>query len=157
MEDAIEEPGILRTGNRAALGSEVSFSGWFTVEGGGRIAVTGGDLGPGNEVMMAYGGAGGSAMGASTGGGDVLGSTGDYSPQGTPTSLTGHSNVVDGSGPYGGPAANYSPQDSPVSSVGGATGNGQVPSFGFTQEQVACVCEVWIILIFQPLINTLIP
>ena len=29
-----------------------------------------------------------------------------------------------------------------ASSLGSAAGNGGLPSFGFTQEQVACVCEV---------------
>ena len=84
-------------------------------------------------------------MGPSSGGTDVLGSTGDYSPQGTPTPLTGHSaGPVEATtyGPGTGPAS-YSPQDSPASSAGGGSGsNGQLSSFGFTQEQVACVCEV---------------
>ncbi|KAI4477664.1 hypothetical protein M0804_012492 [Polistes exclamans] len=116
--------------------------------------------------MMAYGGSGGSggggAMGPSAGGGggggggagagtDVLGSTSsDYSPQSTPTPLSAsHSSTgVEavavtsyGTGTTTGTTSNYSPQDSPASSAGGAT-NGQLPTFGFTQEQVACVCEV---------------
>ncbi|XP_076234267.1 SIX homeobox 1 protein sine oculis isoform X3 [Calliopsis andreniformis] len=99
--------------------------------------------------MMAYGGTtagNGGAMGPSSAGADVLGSTGDYSPQGTPTPLTGHSTgPVEAStyGPAAGPTS-YSPQDSPASSAagGGNGSNGQLPSFGFTQEQVACVCEV---------------
>lgn len=72
-------------------------------------------VGPGDDAMMAYGGTtagNGGAMGPSSG----------------------------GAGP-----ASYSPQDSPASSAGGgggSGGNGQLPSFGFTQEQVACVCEV---------------
>ncbi|KAK1132994.1 hypothetical protein K0M31_014359 [Melipona bicolor] len=96
--------------------------------------------------MMAYGGTtgNGGAMGPSSGGTDVLGSTGDYSPQGTPTPLTGHAaGPVEATtyGPATGPTS-YSPQDSPASSAGGGSGsNGQLPSFGFTQEQVACVCE----------------
>ncbi|XP_076667623.1 SIX homeobox 1 protein sine oculis isoform X3 [Andrena cerasifolii] len=102
--------------------------------------------------MMAYGGTtvgNGGAMGPSSGGADVLGSAGDYSPQGTPTSLAGHSaGAVEAStyGPGTGPAS-YSPQDSPASSAGGgggSGGNGQLPSFGFTQEQVACVCEAMV-------------
>lgn len=110
--------------------------------------------------MMAYGGSagnGGGAMGPSAGGGggagttDVLGSTSDYSPQSTPTPLSAsHSSAgVEAAAAvtsYGtgttGTTSNYSPQDSPASSAGGATNNGQLPTFGFTQEQVACVCEV---------------
>nr|XP_031833450.1 protein sine oculis-like [Nomia melanderi] len=98
--------------------------------------------------MMAYGGTtgNGGAMGPSSAGTDVLGSAGDYSPQGTPTPLTGHSaGPVEATtyGPAGG-SASYSPQDSPASTGGGGGSgtNGQLPSFGFTQEQVACVCEV---------------
>ncbi|XP_032676289.1 homeobox protein SIX2-like isoform X2 [Odontomachus brunneus] len=95
--------------------------------------------------MMAYGGTAGNggAMGPSSGGADVLGSAGDYSPQSTPTPLTGHSSgsVENAYTPGTTGAASYSPQDSPASSAGGS-GNGQLPSFGFTQEQVACVCEV---------------
>ncbi|XP_060825980.1 homeobox protein SIX1-like isoform X3 [Bombus pascuorum] len=99
--------------------------------------------------MMAYGGTtgNGGAMGPSSGGADVLGSTGDYSPQGTPTPLTGHAaGPVEATtyGPTTGPTS-YSPQDSPASSAGGGSGsNGQLPSFGFTQEQVACVCEAMV-------------
>ncbi|XP_012137348.1 SIX homeobox 1 protein sine oculis isoform X4 [Megachile rotundata] len=98
--------------------------------------------------MMAYGGTtgNGGAMGPSSGGADVLGSTGDYSPQGTPTPLTGHSaGPVEATtyGPAAGPTS-YSPQDSPASSAGGGSSNGQLPSFGFTQEQVACVCEAMV-------------
>ncbi|XP_034950606.1 homeobox protein SIX1 isoform X2 [Chelonus insularis] len=100
--------------------------------------------------MMGYGGAVGasSAMGPTTGV-DVLGSTGDYSPQSTPNSLGGHSiRPADATGTYNTPSGNtglttYSPQDSPASSAGaGNSGDGKLPSFGFTQEQVACVCEV---------------
>lgn len=117
------------------------------MEGGGGNGVQGVAVGPGDDAMMAYGGTtgNGGAMGPSSGGTDVLGSTGDYSPQGTPTSLTGHSTApVEAStyAPGTGPTS-YSPQDSPASSAGGGSGsNGQLPSFGFTQEQVACVCEV---------------
>ncbi|XP_076637533.1 SIX homeobox 1 protein sine oculis isoform X3 [Colletes latitarsis] len=101
--------------------------------------------------MMAYGGTAGNggAMGPTSGGADVLGSTGDYSPQGTPTPLTGHaagSVEVSTYGPGTGPTS-YSPQDSPASSAGGGGGgssNGQLPSFGFTQDQVACVCEAMV-------------
>lgn len=110
---------------------------------------------PGDDAaMMAYGGTAGnggamgpSAGGAGGGGGtDVLGTAaGDYSPQSTPTPLTGHSTtsgaVENAYTPGTTGAASYSPQDSPASSAGGS-GNGQLPSFGFTQEQVACVCEV---------------
>ncbi|OAD60386.1 Protein sine oculis [Eufriesea mexicana] len=119
---------------------------WSTVEGGGN-GVQGVAVGPGDDAMMAYGGttANGGAMGPSSGGTDVLGSTGDYSPQGTPTPLTGHAAgtvEVTTYGPGTGPTS-YSPQDSPASSAGGGSGsNGHLPSFGFTQEQVACVCEV---------------
>ena len=119
---------------------------WSTVEGGGN-GVQGVAVGPGDDAMMAYGGTtgNGGAMGPSSGGTDVLGSTGDYSPQGTPTPLTGHAaGPVEATtyGPATGPTS-YSPQDSPASSAGGGSGsNGQLPSFGFTQEQVACVCEV---------------
>lgn len=116
-----------------------------TVEGGG--AVRGVEVDPGDDTaMMAYGGAMGPSAGAG-GGGDVLGTAaGDYSPQSTPTPLTGHSGAtgatVEGAYTPGATgAASYSPQDSPASSAGGS-GNGQLPSFGFTQEQVACVCEV---------------
>ncbi|XP_011065782.1 PREDICTED: homeobox protein SIX1 isoform X2 [Acromyrmex echinatior] len=103
--------------------------------------------------MMAYGGTAGNggAMGPTSGGGgggsaDVLGTAaGDYSPQSTPTPLTGHSTtagtVENAYTPGATGAASYSPQDSPASSAGGS-GNGQLPSFGFTQDQVACVCEV---------------
>ncbi|KYM85429.1 Homeobox protein SIX1 [Atta colombica] len=103
--------------------------------------------------MMAYGGTAGNggAMGPTSGGGgsgsaDVLGTAaGDYSPQSTPTPLTGHSttagSVENAYTPGATGAASYSPQDSPASSAGGS-GNGQLPSFGFTQDQVACVCEV---------------
>ncbi|EGI69942.1 Protein sine oculis [Acromyrmex echinatior] len=102
---------------------------------------------------MAYGGTAGNggAMGPTSGGGgggsaDVLGTAaGDYSPQSTPTPLTGHSTtagtVENAYTPGATGAASYSPQDSPASSAGGS-GNGQLPSFGFTQDQVACVCEV---------------
>lgn len=121
---------------------------WFTVEGGGNGVQGVSAVGPGNDAMMAYGGTtgNGGAMGPSSGGADVLGSTGDYSPQGTPTPLTGHSaGPIEAStyGPGTGPAS-YSPQDSPASSAGGggSGSNGQLPSFGFTQDQVACVCEV---------------
>ncbi|XP_076225795.1 SIX homeobox 1 protein sine oculis isoform X1 [Nomia melanderi] len=100
--------------------------------------------------MMAYGGTtgNGGAMGPSSAGTDVLGSAGDYSPQGTPTPLTGHSaGPVEATtyGPAGG-SASYSPQDSPASTGGGGGSgtNGQLPSFGFTQEQVACVCEAMV-------------
>lgn len=100
---------------------------------------------PGDDAMMAYGGTAGNGgtMGPSSGGADVLGSAGDYSPQSTPTPLTGHSSgsVENAYTPGTTGAASYSPQDSPASSAGGS-GNGQLPSFGFTQEQVACVCEV---------------
>lgn len=123
-----------------------------TVEGGG--GVRGVVVDPGDDAaMMAYGGTAGNggAMGPSSGGGggggaDVLGTAaGDYSPQSTPTPLTGHSTtgstVESAYTPGATGAASYSPQDSPASSAGGS-GNGQLPSFGFTQEQVACVCEV---------------
>lgn len=146
--------------------------GWFTVEGGGNniVGPLRGHVGDaGEQVMMGYGGAGaagnggdGTGMAPSTVGGggggpasnsiDVLGgSTGDYSPQGTPNSLVGHATgSVDATGPYGpqpGSAhTTYSPQDSPASSAGGnhaaVAANGHLPTFGFTQEQVACVCEV---------------
>lgn len=110
---------------------------------------------PGDDTaMMAYGGTAGNggAMGPTAGGGgnaggaDVLGTAaGDYSPQSTPTPLTGHTttsgSVENAYTPGTTGAASYSPQDSPASSAGGS-GNGQLPSFGFTQEQVACVCEV---------------
>ena len=46
---------------------------------------------------------------------------------------------------YAGQAAapSYSPQDSPVgANVAAGAAGGQVSSFGFSQEQVACVCEV---------------
>lgn len=123
-----------------------------TVEGGG--AVQGVVVDPGDDAaMMAYGGTAGNggamrpSAGVSGGGGggtDVLGTAaGDYSP--TPTPLTGHSTtggtVENAYTPGATGAASYSPQDSPSSSAGGS-GNGQLPSFGFTQEQVACVCEV---------------
>lgn len=120
----------------------------FTVEGGGN-GVPGGVVGP-NEVMMGYGGAVGTsgAMGPSSGA-DVLGSTGDYSPQGTPNSLGGHpTGSVDPAGTYNIPGSagaltTYSPQDSPASSAGASANNNEkLPTFGFTQEQVACVCEV---------------
>jgi len=120
-------------------------------------AVRGVVVDPGDDAaMMAYGGTAGNggAMGPSSGGGgggggsgaDVLGTAaGDYSPQSTPTPLTGHSTtggtVENAYTPGATGAASYSPQDSPASSAGGS-GNGQLPSFGFTQEQVACVCEV---------------
>lgn len=104
--------------------------------------------------MMAYGGTAGNAgtMGPSTGGGggggggaEALGTAADYSPQSTPTPLTGHTttggSVENAYTPGATGAASYSPQDSPASSAGGS-GNGQLPSFGFTQDQVACVCEV---------------
>jgi len=127
-----------------------------TVEGGG--AVRGVVVDPGDDAaMMAYGGTAGNggAMGPSSGGGggggggggaDVLSTAAsDYSPQSTPTPLTGHSTtggtVENAYTPGTTGAASYSPQDSPASSAGGS-GNGQLPSFGFTQEQVACVCEV---------------
>lgn len=92
----------------------------------------------GDEAMMAYGGVSGAGLVASSSSSDVLGSTPDYSPRGTPAPLN-HS-----SGPTESLSLQvYSPQDSPASSAGGgAVGNGQLPSFGFTQEQVACVCEV---------------
>ncbi|XP_011167451.1 homeobox protein SIX1 isoform X2 [Solenopsis invicta] len=108
--------------------------------------------------MMAYGGTAGNggAMGPSSGGGgggggggaDVLGTAAsDYSPQSTPTPLTGHSTtggtVENAYTPGTTGTASYSPQDSPASSAGGS-GNGQLPSFGFTQEQVACVCEAMV-------------
>lgn len=112
---------------------------------------------PGDDTaMMAYGGTAGNggAMGptgsggggSNAGGADVLGTAaGDYSPQSTPTPLTGHTttsgSVENAYTPGTTGAASYSPQDSPASSAGGS-GNGQLPSFGFTQEQVACVCEV---------------
>ena len=88
--------------------------------------------------MMAYGGVTGGGLGPSSGNSEVLGSTPDYSPRGTPVPLS-HSS---------GPSENlqlpvYSPQDSPTSSGGsGAVVNGLLPSFSFSQEQVACVCEV---------------
>jgi len=123
------------------------------VEGGG--TVRGVVVDPGDDAaMMAYGGTAGNggAMGPTSGGGggsgsaDVLGTAaGDYSPQSTPTPLTGHSttagSVENAYTPGATGAASYSPQDSPASSAGGS-GNGQLPSFGFTQDQVACVCEV---------------
>lgn len=105
---------------------------------------------PGDDVMLGYVAAGGSSV-MGPGGGDLLGPSGDYSPQGTPTPM-GHGgptqidNQTPGSaGGYGtGGPTTYSPQDSPASSAGGGANgtNGQLPSFGFTQEQVACVCEV---------------
>ncbi|EFN83943.1 Homeobox protein SIX1 [Harpegnathos saltator] len=115
-----------------------------TVESGGGVRGVVVDA-PGDDAMMAYGGTAGNggAMGPSSGGADVLGSAGDYSPQSTPTPLTGHSSgsVENAYTPGTTGAASYSPQDSPASSAGGS-GKGQLPSFGFTQEQVACVCEV---------------
>lgn len=131
----------------------------------GASGVAGGTIGPGDEVMLGYGGAGatgavqamgpsggGSGGGGSGGGSDLLGPTGDYSPQGTPTPLShGVGTTVLDPQTAGGYATNaggpttYSPQDSPASSAGGGppgAANGQLPSFGFTQEQVACVCEV---------------
>lgn len=123
------------------------------MESGG-ATVRGVVVDPGDDTaMMAYGGTAGNggAMGSSAGAGgaggtDVLGTAaGDYSPQSTPTPLTGHSTtsgtVENAYTPGTTGAASYSPQDSPASSAGGS-GNGQLPSFGFTQEQVACVCEV---------------
>lgn len=102
---------------------------------------------PGNEVMMAYGGAAGAAMGPSTScAAEVLGSTADYSPPITPTSLAGPVEVY---APVSGPST-YSPRDSPAGAVVAAT-NGQIASFGFTQEQVACVCEVPVISIHASL------
>lgn len=114
--------------------------------------------------MMAYGGGAGSTgmrPSAASNSGEVLGSSAaEYSPQGGPsTPLATHSSssaattvIVDIPSGYGasastGPAtsSSYSPQDSPTSSVGtnNSTSNGQqLASFGFTQEQVACVCEV---------------
>lgn len=126
----------------------------ITVESGGVRGVV---LDPGDDAMMAYGGTAGNggAMGPSSGSADVLGSAGDYSPQSTPTPLTGHStgSVENAYTPSGTGAASYSPQDSPASSAGGS-GNGQLPSFGFTQDQVACVCEVSRVLYgFGPLLN----
>jgi hypothetical protein len=127
------------------------------VEGGGAAVRGVVVVDPGNDpaAMMAYGGTagnGGGAMGpSSTGGGgggaEVLGTAaGDYSPQSTPTPLTGHTttggSVESAYTPGATGAASYSPQNSPASSVGGGGGNGQLPSFGFTQDQVACVCEV---------------
>lgn len=119
------------------------------MEGGG--VVRGVKVDPGDDTaMMAYGGTAGNggAMGPTSGGGgaDVLcTAAGDYSPQSTPTPLTGHTttggSVETAYTPGTTGAASYSPQDSPASSAGGS-GNGQLPSFGFTQEQVACVCEV---------------
>lgn len=100
------------------------------------------DPGDDHAAMMAYGGAMGPSTGSGSGNGgggsgEVLGTaTGDYSPQSTPAPLTGTVENTYTPGP-----ASYSPQDSPASSAGGS-GNGQLPSFGFTQEQVACVCEV---------------
>ncbi|XP_044578411.1 homeobox protein SIX1-like isoform X1 [Cotesia glomerata] len=102
--------------------------------------------------MMGYGGAVGTsgAMGPSSGA-DVLGSTGDYSPQGTPNSLGGHpTGSVDPAGTYNIPGSagaltTYSPQDSPASSAGASANNNEkLPTFGFTQEQVACVCEAMV-------------
>ncbi|XP_033228013.1 homeobox protein SIX1-like [Belonocnema kinseyi] len=90
--------------------------------------------------MMAYGGVSGAGLGPSSGGSEVLGSTPDYSPRGTPAPLSHSSGPAESL-----PLAVYSPQDSPASSAGGgAVGNGQLPSFGFTQEQVACVCEAMV-------------
>jgi len=119
---------------------------------GGSAAVRGVVVDPGDDpaAMMAYGGtANRGAMGPSTGGGgaEVLGTAaGDYSPQSTPTPLTGHTttggSVESAYTPGATGAASYSPQNSPASSAGGGGGNGQLPSFGFTQDQVACVCEV---------------
>ncbi|XP_044011794.1 homeobox protein six1-like isoform X2 [Aphidius gifuensis] len=79
----------------------------------------------------------------STSVGDVLCSTGDYTSQGTPNSVSGHAvGSVDPIYSRTG-HTNYSPQHSPTSSAeGSSNNNGQLPSFGFTQEQVACVCEV---------------
>ena len=74
-----------------------------------------------------------------------------YSPQSSP--VTGINGPVvpsagqETAGGYGQVARCYSPQSSPVTAVVTATGNGQVPSFGFTQEQVACVCEVCMMMI----------
>ncbi|XP_063991331.1 homeobox protein SIX1 isoform X1 [Diachasmimorpha longicaudata] len=97
--------------------------------------------------MMGYSATGASgAMGPSAGA-DVLGSTGDYSPQGTPNSLGGHNTGPVDASAYTASATGpttYSPQDSPASSAGGGNSNGQLPSFGFTQEQVACVCEAMV-------------
>lgn len=100
-----------------------------------------------DEVMISYSATRtGGIMGPTTGA-DVLGSSGDYSPQGTPNSVGGRAaGPADPTGSYGSSAigpTTYSPQDSPTSSAGGSgNNNGQLPSFGFTQEQVACVCEV---------------
>ena len=153
-------------GKKNKISKIIHCGGWFTVEGEGNNVVGSGGIvghvGDADQVMMGYrrcGGSGGGGAaatvpsavggGSATSGVDVLGgSTGDYSPQGTPNSLGGHptSGNVDAAGPYGpttGGLTTYSPQDSPASSAGGnAAGNGHLPSFGFTQEQVACVCEV---------------
>lgn len=107
----------------------------------GGTAGNGGAMGP--SAGAGGGGAGGGGAGAGT---EILSTAaGDYSPQSTPTPLTGHSTtsgtVENAYTPGTTGAASYSPQDSPASSAGGS-GNGQLPSFGFTQDQVACVCEV---------------
>ncbi|XP_058799671.1 homeobox protein SIX1-like isoform X2 [Phymastichus coffea] len=87
--------------------------------------------------MMAYGGAGAAAMGAPAPG-DVVQQQhqhqppqhqqqqAEYSPQGTPAAQA----AVESQAFHAGAQGGYSPQDSPAT------------SFGFTQEQVACVCEV---------------
>ena len=123
---------------------------WSTVEGG-RNRIGGESVsGPGDEAMMAYGGVSGAGLGPSSGGSEVLGSTPDYSPRGTPAPLSHSSGPAESL-----PLAVYSPQDSPASSAGGgAVGNGQLPSFGFTQEQVACVCEVCFFIKWRFVIGT---
>lgn len=103
---------------------------------------------------MAYGGPAGSARSASSGDVVLAGTASQqqaYSPQGTPNpSLPIDSAPTSSYGPTG----NYSPQDSPVGSVvaaaaaAAAASNGQVPGFTFTQEQVACVCEVRLYVLF---------
>lgn len=52
-------------------------------------------------------------------------------PSGSPPSANNNNNNNNNSSSIGG-----------TSSLGGSGGNGGLPSFGFTQEQVACVCEV---------------
>lgn len=86
----------------------------------------------------------------------------EYSPQGTPTlAAAAAAAAIEGSIPYPSSSSSSSsvigqqhtlansyasPQQN--SPIGGGNNNGQVPSFGFTQEQVACVCEVSLFFFF---------
>ncbi|XP_014218405.1 homeobox protein SIX4-like [Copidosoma floridanum] len=80
----------------------------------------------------------------------------EYSPRGTPTlAAAAAAAAIEGPVPYattGVQQPGYSPQNSPINTAvqantgagNNAGANGQVPAFGFTQEQVACVCETMV-------------